>query len=185
MAIAPSLRRLWQLHQMLLPGLEPGTFCTQVRRLNHLAKLFPWENILAKEVKWERMWIIWLFITLLLNLDLVLRPTSNGKRHHCLYSYIPLHDYLTQFWWLKNSLLPPKHRDVLLVAWCSCSCCIHPWCFFRQYIAFTRHHSVYVGFIMFIGHKRMTPSEITAVFHVTETVHYPIFCAWIFFKLSN
>ena len=28
-----------QLPQMLLSGLEPGTFCIQVRRLNHLAKL--------------------------------------------------------------------------------------------------------------------------------------------------
>ena len=39
MATAPPLRRLWQLHQMLLPGLEPGT---QVRRLNHSAKLSPY-----------------------------------------------------------------------------------------------------------------------------------------------
>ena len=26
---------------MSLPGLEPGTFCTQVRRLHHSAKLSP------------------------------------------------------------------------------------------------------------------------------------------------
>ena len=41
MATAPPLRSWWQLHQMSLPGIEPGTFCTQVRRLNHSAKLSP------------------------------------------------------------------------------------------------------------------------------------------------
>ena len=41
MATAPPLRRLRQLHHTYKPGIKPGTFCTQVRRLNNSTNLSP------------------------------------------------------------------------------------------------------------------------------------------------